>query len=298
MAASRSAAVTVSRETDWLSGDRRFPGELRLPDATTIVRVRSRTQLKDRCRFDTRYFIASADLTAEQAAKAVRGHWLIENSLHWTLDVVFKDDQSRLRKGHGALNMAIVRHFAINLVRAVADKRSIKLRRKKAGWSPQLPRLNPRRTPALTGFGALANPLRSRKERAALPARAAHCDLIRVRDIRNAAAFNGLLSSRAPQAKLKCALGRKGGRYQLNLAAAFNSVVGSAINATSSPQELVSPPLPLTARFHRRFFIAPVQGVFFLSESGDVKHETFSSSSSRLSANAMGGICKRVGGSR
>ncbi len=127
--------VTLSRETDWLSGGRRFPGEMRLPDAATIVRVRSRTELKDRCRFDTRYFIASAALTAEQAAKAVRGHWLIENSLHWTLDVVFKDDQSRLRKGHGAVNRAIVRHFAINLVRAVSDKRSIKLRRKKAGWS-------------------------------------------------------------------------------------------------------------------------------------------------------------------
>jgi predicted transposase YbfD/YdcC len=129
-------SVSVSRETDWLSGDRRFPGELRLPHATTIVRVRSRTELKDRCRFDTRYFIASAVLTAEQAAAAVRGHWRVENSLHWTLDVVFKDDQSRLRKGHGAVNMAIVRHFAINLVRAVPDKRSIKLRRKKAGWSP------------------------------------------------------------------------------------------------------------------------------------------------------------------
>lgn len=127
--------VTVSRETGWLSGDRRFPGELRLPDATTIIRVRSRTGLKDKSRFDTRYYISSADLTAERAAHAVRGHWLIENALHWTLDVVFKDDQSRLRKGHGAINMAIVRHFAINLVRAVKDKRSIKLRRKRAGWS-------------------------------------------------------------------------------------------------------------------------------------------------------------------
>jgi predicted transposase YbfD/YdcC len=127
--------VTVSRETDWLAGDRRFPGELRLPDATTILRVRSRTGLKDRSRFDTRYYISSANLSAEQAAHAVRGHWLVENALHWTLDVVFKDDQSRLRRGHGANNMAIVRHFAINLVRAVKDKRSIKLRRKKAAWS-------------------------------------------------------------------------------------------------------------------------------------------------------------------
>lgn len=127
--------VTVSRETGWLAGDRRFPGELRLPDATTIIRVRSRTSLRDKSRFDTRYYISSAGLTAERAAHAVRGHWLIENALHWTLDVVFNDDQSRLRKGHGANNMAIVRHFAINMVRAVNDKRSIKLRRKRAGWS-------------------------------------------------------------------------------------------------------------------------------------------------------------------
>jgi predicted transposase YbfD/YdcC len=129
--------ITVSREAGWLEGQRRFPGELRLPDATTIIRVRSRTGLKDKSRFDTRYFIASTHLTAERAGHAVRGHWLVENALHWTLDVVFKEDQSRLRKGHGAHNMAIVRHFAVNLVRTVGDKRSIKLRRKKAGWDPQ-----------------------------------------------------------------------------------------------------------------------------------------------------------------
>jgi predicted transposase YbfD/YdcC len=129
--------VTVSREAGWLEGQRRFPGELRLPHVTTIVRVRSRTGLKDKSRFDTRYFIASADLTAERAAHAVRGHWLVENALHWTLDVVFNDDQSRLRTGHGAHNMAIVRHFAINLIRTVGDKRSIKLRRKRAAWDPK-----------------------------------------------------------------------------------------------------------------------------------------------------------------
>lgn len=66
----------------------------------------------------------------------MRGHWAIENRLHWVLDAVFKEDQSRLRKGHGAKNMAIVRHFAINLVRSVKEKRSIKLRRKIAGWDP------------------------------------------------------------------------------------------------------------------------------------------------------------------
>ncbi|HEV7275377.1 MAG TPA: ISAs1 family transposase, partial [Devosiaceae bacterium] len=126
-------SVWVSRETDWLAGERRFPGELRLPGAKTIIKVRSRTELKDRCRTDTRYYISSADLSAQAAAEAIRGHWAIENSLHWVLDVVFGDDQARLRTGHGARNMAVVRHFAINLVRAVADKKSIKLRRKVAG---------------------------------------------------------------------------------------------------------------------------------------------------------------------
>jgi predicted transposase YbfD/YdcC len=126
--------VWVSHEADWLDGGRRFSGELRLPDAKTIIKVRSRTELKDRCRTDTRYYISSAELIAQAAAEAVRGHWGIENRLHWVLDVVFAEDQARLRTGHGAKNMAIVRHFAINLIRAVSDKLSINLRRKTAGW--------------------------------------------------------------------------------------------------------------------------------------------------------------------
>lgn len=126
--------VTVAREVEWLSGDRRFPGELRLPDVAAIIKVATRTELKDRGRFDTRYYISSADLTAEAAATAVRGHWGIENRLHWVLDVVFDEDQSRLRTGHGARNMAVVRHFAINLVRQAKDNKSIRLRRKLAGW--------------------------------------------------------------------------------------------------------------------------------------------------------------------
>ena len=128
--------VTVAREVDWLDGDRRFPGEVRLPGVATIIRVASRAELKDRCRFETRYYVSSAVLAAPRAAEAVRSHWAIENSLHWVLDVTFAEDQSRLRTGHGAKNMAVVRHFAINLVRTAKDKRSIKLRRKRAGWDP------------------------------------------------------------------------------------------------------------------------------------------------------------------
>jgi predicted transposase YbfD/YdcC len=128
--------VSVAREVDWLGGDRRFPGEFRLPDVATIIKVASRAALRDRGRFETRYYVSSAVLSATKAAEAVRSHWAIENSLHWVLDVTFNEDQSRLRTGYGARNMAVVRHFAINLVRTAKDKRTIKLRRKRAGWDP------------------------------------------------------------------------------------------------------------------------------------------------------------------
>jgi predicted transposase YbfD/YdcC len=127
--------VAVLREVDWLTTDRRFPGELRLPGVACVLRVETEARLADRTRSDTRYFISSAPLSARQAADAVRGHWAIENRLHWVLDVTFGDDQSRLRKGHGARNMATVRHFALNLVRVATGKTSIKTRRKRAGWS-------------------------------------------------------------------------------------------------------------------------------------------------------------------
>lgn len=126
--------VFVSRQVDWMQGDRRFPGEHRFPGLATIAKVETRTELADRCRRETRFYIASRPMSASQLAQAVRGHWGIENSLHWVLDVTFREDLSRLRKGHGANNMAVVRHFALNLVRGANDKHSLKTRRKLAGW--------------------------------------------------------------------------------------------------------------------------------------------------------------------
>ncbi len=128
--------TSVMREVDWLAGDRRFPGELRLPGVACIVRVQTCIERSGKPHTETRYYISSASLNAERAGQAVRGHWGIENRLHWVLDVTFGDDQSRLRKGFGAKNMAVVRHFALNLVRSAKDTKSIKLRRKLAGWTP------------------------------------------------------------------------------------------------------------------------------------------------------------------
>lgn len=128
--------TAVLHDTDWLAGNRRFPGEMRLPGAACLIRATTEVESAGRKRRETRYFLSSRTLDAEAAAEAIRSHWAIENRLHWVLDVTFRDDQSRLRKGHGARNMATVRHFALNLVRAAKNKRSLKSRRKLAGWDP------------------------------------------------------------------------------------------------------------------------------------------------------------------
>ena len=146
--------LAVISQVDWLDAARRFPGELRLPDVAAILQLKTRTQLKAQSRFESRYYITSSKAPLCVLADAIRGHWRIKNQLHWTLDVTFNEDQSRLRKGQGARNMAVVRHFALNLVRQADEalrperqslrrktneppaprKTSIKLRRKLASW--------------------------------------------------------------------------------------------------------------------------------------------------------------------
>jgi predicted transposase YbfD/YdcC len=126
---------SVSQEVDWMTGDRRYPDEPRFPALKSLVKTTTRTEWRGKITEETRYFISSAPLAPPRAAQAIRAHWGIE-SLHWVLDVTFKEDQSRLRRGHGAQNMALVRRLAFNLVRAGRGKRSIKTARKAAGWNP------------------------------------------------------------------------------------------------------------------------------------------------------------------
>jgi predicted transposase YbfD/YdcC len=102
-----------------------------------VIMVESTREIGDKIERETRFYITSLVLLASQLGPIIRSHWAIENNLHWTLDTIFNEDQSRLRKGHGAKNMAIVRHFAVNLLRRAADKRSIKRRRKRAAWDPE-----------------------------------------------------------------------------------------------------------------------------------------------------------------
>jgi predicted transposase YbfD/YdcC len=126
----------VSSAIDWIGSERAYPGARRFPNLAVIAMVEARIENKGSVSLERRYYISSRAISPEAFAEAVRSHWAIENSLHWVLDVTFKEDLSRLRSGHGASNMAVVRHFALNLVRQVKDKRAIKRRRKVASWNP------------------------------------------------------------------------------------------------------------------------------------------------------------------
>ncbi len=126
---------TASSTVDFLASERSYPGQPRFKGVKTILKIVNRTEYADRCSFDTRYYICSAPLDIDRLAAATRAHWGVE-SMHWLLDVEFGDDRSRYRAAHGAKNMAALRRFALNLVRANKTKGSVKTRRKRAGWDP------------------------------------------------------------------------------------------------------------------------------------------------------------------
>jgi predicted transposase YbfD/YdcC len=126
---------TASSNVDWIGAEKSYPGQPRFENINTLVKAVNRTEYADRCTFDTRLYISSAPLDIERLADASRDHWGVE-SMHWLLDVAFKDDLSRYRSGHGAKNMAVVRRFALGLVRANKSKGSVKTKRKSAGWAP------------------------------------------------------------------------------------------------------------------------------------------------------------------
>ena len=83
-----------------------------------------------------RYYISSLKASVRQFASCVRGHWGIENSLHWCLDVTFREDESRVRNRILADNLAWLKRFAISLLKQMPDKESIAMRRRMAGWNP------------------------------------------------------------------------------------------------------------------------------------------------------------------
>ncbi|OAD20246.1 transposase IS4 family protein [Candidatus Thiomargarita nelsonii] len=97
--------------------------------------VESERTVNEKTTIEHRYYISSSVETAAILLNASRMHWGIENSLHWRLDIAFREDESRIRKGHGAENFAILRHIALNLLdKEDTAKVGIKNKRLMAGW--------------------------------------------------------------------------------------------------------------------------------------------------------------------
>ena len=112
--------------------------EGRWPGLHTIAMVEADRTIGETTSRETRYYLSSLAGTARQISEAVRGHWGIENRLHWVLDIAFREDDCRVRQGYAAQNLTAVRHLALNLLRQERTAMAgVKARRLRAGWDEQ-----------------------------------------------------------------------------------------------------------------------------------------------------------------
>lgn len=120
--------VTVVSTIDWLKQRHAWAG------LASIVMVESCREIAGKCEHERRFYITSLGASAERIGSAIRGHWGIENGLHWVMDMVFRDDECRIRKKNAPANFATIKHMASNLLRQAPGKDSLRVKRKVAAW--------------------------------------------------------------------------------------------------------------------------------------------------------------------
>ena len=123
--------VTVIHDVEWLQERHDWPG------LKSVVVVESTREVAGKIDREMRLYITSLVLLANQIGPMVRGHWMIENSLHWVLDMIFRDDECRVRTDNAPANFATIKHMAYNVMRRAATKDSMRLRRKVAAWDDE-----------------------------------------------------------------------------------------------------------------------------------------------------------------
>ena len=105
------------------------------PGLASVGQVVSITERDGKETSEVRFYISSLKPSVKRFAAAVRGHWGIENSLHWVLDVTFDEDRSRIRKDYGPHNFALLRRFAVSLIKQDTSPGSVRRKRKRAAWN-------------------------------------------------------------------------------------------------------------------------------------------------------------------
>jgi predicted transposase YbfD/YdcC len=120
--------VTVIHDVDWLQERHKWPG------LKAVVIVESIREIGDKIERETRFYITSLVLLASLLGPIVRSHWAVENSLHWVMDMIFRDDECRIRTDHAPANFTTLKHMAHNLIRKAPGKDSLRLKRKVAAW--------------------------------------------------------------------------------------------------------------------------------------------------------------------
>jgi predicted transposase YbfD/YdcC len=124
-------AYTVIHDIAWLQERHDWPG------LKSVVMVESTRETGDKIERETRFYITSLVLAAHLIGPVIRSHWAVENSLHWVLDMVFRDDECRVRKDHAPANFTTLKHMAHNLIRLAPGKDSLRLKRKVAAWDDE-----------------------------------------------------------------------------------------------------------------------------------------------------------------
>jgi len=118
-----------SAELDWFADRSDWEG------LRSVGMVESIREIGEQRTVERRYYLSSLPLGVENFGRAARGHWGVENKLHWVLDVCFREDQSRARAGYAAENLATLRRLALNLLkREKTKRRGVKGKQLNAGW--------------------------------------------------------------------------------------------------------------------------------------------------------------------
>jgi predicted transposase YbfD/YdcC len=123
--------TTVIHDVDWLQ--QRHDG----PGLKAVVMVESVREMGGKTGSETRFYLTSLVTLAVLLGPIVRSHWAVENSLHWVMDMIFRDDECRVRTDHAPANFCTIKHMAQNLLRKAPSTDSLRLRRKVAAWDDE-----------------------------------------------------------------------------------------------------------------------------------------------------------------